>query len=748
MASTSPPPPDRVLRTCPLCEAHCGIRVEVDRAAGRIRRITGDPDDPLSRGYLCPKAHGLIGLHEDPDRLRRPLLRRGDERVEIGWDEALDLAAEGLRRIRDRHGADAVATYLGNPNAHDVGSILYGPPFQRALGTRWRFSATSVDQLPKMVSCCLLFGSPGLFPIPDVDRTDFLLVLGANPLVSNGSLMTAPDMRGRLRRLRERGGRLVVVDPRRSETARVANRHLPIRPGTDALLLFALVRVLFDEGRVRPGRLAAFTRGLERVELLSRPFTPEAVAGPTGIAADEIRVLARDFAGADRACCYGRIGTCTQEFGTLASWLVDVLNVLTGNLDREGGALFPRAATSPADDTPRRRGRVPLGRWRSRVRGLPEFAGELPVACLAEEIDAAGEERVRALVTIAGNPVLSTPNGARLARALEGLDFMVSVDLYLNETTRFADLILPPDSPLERWNYDLIFHGVSVRQVARESPPVFERPAGSLPQWRILLELAARLGGTDADSLDELLLSGLIASAVGRAGTPAEGVTPEAARAALGDRPGPERMIDLMLRAGPWGDGFDDSREGLSLARLREHPSGIDLGPLEPRLPRILATASGAIELAPEPIAGDVPRLEARLAELARPPRLVLVGRRQVRTNNSWMHNVPALAKGRDRCTLLVHPDDARALGLESGKPARVRSRVGEVEVPVRISTEVRPGVVSLPHGFGHGAPGTRLRVASRCPGANSNLLADETRVDALSGNAVLNGIPVEVTPL
>jgi len=731
-----------VFRSCPLCEAHCGVGVELEGVT--VRTVRGDADDPLSRGYICPKAYGLKGLQEDPDRLRRPLLRQGGGWREAEWDEALSLVAARLAEIRERHGADAIASYLGNPTAHDYGALLYAPAFLRALGSRWRFSATSVDQLPKMVSSCLLFGAPLAVPVADIDRTDLLLVLGANPLASNGSLMTAPDFPGRLRRLRERGGRLIVVDPRRSETAAVADEHVFVRPGSDAYLLFALAHVLFEEGLVRIGRLAELTRGVERLAELARPFSPEAVAGVCGIAPERIRVLARTLAAAPRAAVYGRIGTCTQEFGTLASWLVDVLNVLTGNLDRPGGALFPRPAHAAAEDAPRRRGRVPYARWRSRVRGLPEFAGELPVACLAEEIDSAGDARVRALVTVAGNPALSTPNGARLAKALEGLDFMVSIDFYLNESSRFAHVILPTTPPLERDNYDMAFHALSVRNAAKWSPAALPRPADARHLWEVLAELAGRLAGADAAAADELMLGALLAAKVGP-GTACPDVSPEQARARLGGERGPARLLDVMLRAGPYGDRFDDASPGLSLEKLQAAEHGVDLGPLEPRLPGMLATESGAIELAPELLVGDVERLRRGLEEPARRSGFVLIGRRHLRSNNSWMHNLPALAKGRERCTLLVHPEDARALGLETGGLARVRSRVGSLEAPVEISDAMMPGVVSLPHGHGHDAPGARLGVAQKRPGVNSNLLSDETLLDTLSGNAVLNGIPVEI---
>jgi anaerobic selenocysteine-containing dehydrogenase len=740
-------PVDIIHRTCPLCEAKCGISVHVDRDEQRVVTIRGDADDPFSRGYLCPKAYGLKGLHEDPDRLRRPMRRSGSRSapnwVEIGWDEAFELASSRLTELRESHGADAIATYVGNPNAHDLGSALYLPALVRALGTRRRFSASSVDQLPKMLSSHLMFGAPLAIPVPDIDRTDLLVVLGANPLASNGSLMTAPDMPGRLAALRRRGGRVVVIDPRRSETARAADEHLFIRPGSDAYLLFAVVHTLFEEGLVQMGRLEPFVRGVEAVRTLAKEFAPEAVTTATGIEPGRIRELAHELAGAERAACYGRIGTCTQEFGTLASWLVDVVNTLTGNLDRPGGVMFPRAATSPAR-LPRRR-QLPYARWRSSVRDLPEAFGELPAAALAEEIDTAGDERVRALLTVAGNPVLSTPNGQRLTRALESLDFMVSVDFYVNETTRFADLILPPVSPLERSNYDIAFNGFSVRNVSKFSPRVFEPAEGSRDQWQILAELAGRVNGADATTVDELVFGHLVSSAVGGEGTSCPDVTVERARQALGNKPGPERVLDCMLRAGPYGDRFVEGGDGLSLAALRKSEHGVDLGALEPRLPEMLATESGNVELAPELVVGDVERLRAALPDRSRSQGLVLVGRRHLRSNNSWMHNVHALAKGRERCTLLVNPEDARRLGLRDGKPARVASRVGSVEAPVQVSDEMMPGVVSLPHGYGHDAPASRLRVARLHAGVNSNLLTDEGAVDVLSGNSVLCGIPVQV---
>ncbi|HWN72111.1 MAG TPA: molybdopterin-dependent oxidoreductase, partial [Haliangium sp.] len=525
-------PTEIVYRNCSLCEAHCGIGVEVDRAAGHVVTIRGDAEDSFSRGYICPKAYALKGLHEDPDRLRRPVRRVGQEWHELDWDEAFDLVATRLRQVRDAHGPAALGSYAGNPNVHDLGASLYLPALLKALGNHKRFSASSVDQLPKQLSSLLMYGRGLTIPVPDVDRTSYLLVLGANPVVSNGSLMTAPDMPGRLARLRARGGKLVVIDPRRSETATVADEHHFIRPGTDAFFLFSLVHVLFAEDLVDLGRVAPWVRGVDDLRAMAQDFSPEATADRTGIDADVVRRLAREIAAAESAACYGRIGTCTQEFGTLASWLVDCVTILTGNLDTPGGAMFPRSPTEMAEDGPRQ-GKIPYARWRSSVRGLPEAFGELPSAALAEEIEGNGSERIRALVTVAGNPVLSCPNGGRLARALAGLDFMVSVDIYINETTRFADVILPPRSPLEQMSYELVFSRLAVRNVAKLSPPVFEPAPDTREQWRILAEIAGRTNGVPADIVDEMTFSAVCSKVVGP-GTACAEVSVAQARAALG----------------------------------------------------------------------------------------------------------------------------------------------------------------------------------------------------------------------
>lgn len=606
--------------------------------------------------------------------------------------------------------------------------------------------------MPKHVSSGLMFGTMLTIPIPDVDRTDHLLILGANPLASNGSLLTAPDLRGRLRRIRERGGKVVVIDPRRTRTAEAADEHHFIRPGGDAALLMALINVIFAEDLADPGDLAGHVSGIDEVAKLCGPFAPESVSETCGIDPETIRRMARELAAAPSAAVYGRIGTCTQRFGTLASWLVDVLNIITGNLDRPGGVMFPRPAAGGLNTggTPGIGSGVQLNRWQSRVRDADERFGELPVACLAEEIDTPGEGQVRALFTLAGNPAVSTPNSARLQQALEGLDFMVSLDIYVNETTRHADVILPAPSPLRRSHYDILFYQLSTRNVANYSPPALEPESGQWDEWRTLLRLAGIAAGQgadpDVDAWDDLMLATLIHYELANERSPVAGKTYEELVTELEPRRGPERLLDFMLRAGPYGDHFGAEPTGLSLSALEAKPHGIDLGPLEPRIPEVLRTPSGKIELAPPAIADDVQRLRDAIAA-APEDSMLLVGRRQLRSNNSWLHNVEHLVRGPNRCTVHLHPDDAQRLGIEDGSEAAVTSRVGSVNVPAEITDSVMPGVVSIPHGWGHSQPGLRMTVAAGNAGVNSNILTDEEPIDPLSGNAVLSGIPVTVAP-
>jgi anaerobic selenocysteine-containing dehydrogenase len=728
-------------RICPLCEACCGLEVQVD--SGQVIRIKGAEQDVFSHGYLCPKGYALKDLHEDPDRLRQPLVRKNGRLQPASWDEAFEAVERGLVPLLNEHGRDAVAINFGNPNVHKMGLLLYTARLGRALGSKNNFSASTLDQMPKQLSSGLMFGHWLSVAVPDIEHCDYLLMLGANPMASNGSLWTVPDFRGKAKALRARGGQLVVIDPRRSETADVADAHHFIRPGADVYLLAAMVHTLFEEGLVQPGRLTQWLNGLNAVRGAVALFSPEAVAQRCGIEANTIRSLARDLAGANRGCVYGRIGTCTQTFGTLSSWLIDVLNVLTGHLDAPGGAMFPKAAAfSPNTQGKPGVGKgVVTGRHHSRVSGAPEVYGELPSTLMAEEMLTPGAGQIKALVTVASNPVLSCPGGDKLDQAIAGLDFMVSVDIYLNETTRHADVILPGLSALEDSHYDIAFPALSHRNHARFSPAVLPRPAGALPEWQILLKLAAIVQGkgaaTDVLALDDELVAADVQRLAGDHAT--------AVLAALAGRQGPERLVDLALRSGPYGDQFGLKPDGLTLAKVAAAPGGIDLGALQPRIPEVLRTPSGKIELAPQSLLADLPRAWDALNEPA--PAFSLIGRREVRSNNSWMHNLPVLAKGPERCTLLMHPSDASALGLSAGQLATVTLQAGrQVRAPVALTDAMMPGVVSLPHGWGHDMKGAQLSVAAERPGVNLNAVLDETLRDPLSGNAVLSGVGVSVT--
>ncbi|MFD0684131.1 molybdopterin-dependent oxidoreductase [Actinomadura fibrosa] len=746
-------------RTCPLCEALCGLELTLDES-GAVTRVRGDRDDPFSRGFICPKGATLGGLDGDPDRLAEPLVRGAAGHAPAGWADAFGAAGDAIGEMIRRHGKDSVAIYVGNPTAHSVAGPLYVGALVKAVGTRNLYTASTADQMPKHVSSGHMFGDPLAIPVPDLDRTDHLLMLGANPLESNGSLCSAPDFPGRLKAIRARGGKVTVVDPRRTRTAALADEHLFIRPGTDAYLLIALVHTLFAEDlATTAAHLTGRVNGLDELRALSLDFPPERVAPVTGIPAAAIRRTARELAAAERAAVYGRIGTCTQSFGTLNSWLVDALNVLTGNLDRPGGAMFPRPAHAPVY---RRKRPFTTGRWRSRVRDLPEVNGELPVATLADEIETPGEGRIRALITIGGNPVLSAPNGARLDRALAGLEFMVSVDPYLNETTRHAHVVLPPPRPVQTPHYDLALLGLAVRDYARYSPPVVPLDDGRPSESDIIATLAVLASGMDGDpaALDELIITSTLAKATAVEGSPVHGREPDELRKMLDTGTPTEQRLDMMLRLGPYGDGFGADPSGLTLTRLRtEHPHGIDLGALKPRLHEVLCTTSGRIELCPTSFAADVDRLHAGLARRAAASAggsaaadpadgFVLIGRRQLRSNNSWLHNIPELVRGSNTCTLQLNPDDAARLGVAAGDTVRVVSRTGAVEAVADPTDTLMAGVVSLPHGWGHGLPGTRTGVAARHAGVNANAVTDEQDIDPLSGNAVFNGVPVTLEPV
>lgn len=689
--------------TCVLCEASCGL--EVTLRDGAITGIRGHDGDPLSRGHICPKGVALQDVYADPDRLRRPVRRVGDQWVEVGWDEAITLVAERIAAIQAEHGRDAVGVYLGNPNVHSLGALTHGVQLVRTIGTRNTFSATSVDQLPHQVVAWALYGHQFLLPVPDIDRTDLLMLIGHNPMASNGSLWTVPDFPGRRRELRERGGRLVVIDPRRTETAKIADAHHAVRPGTDAWWLLALVREVLLLGP----RPADYVDGIQAVTDAVAPFTPELAERHSGMPSQTIRELAAALLAAPRAAVHGRMGVSTQEHGTVCQWAIAALNLLTGNLDRPGGTMF----TSPAVDLVGRGllGSGHLGRWRSRVRGLPEFGGELPVSVLTEEITTPGDGQIRALVTIAGNPVASTPAGHRLDAALADLDLVVAIDPAINETTRHADVILPPTGPLERDHYDLIFHLLAVRNTARWSAPLFPKDKDARHDWQIARALALAL-------------------------IKARGERPgpvELARFATS----PKQQMDLLLRTG---------RARTSVKKLSRTPGGVDLGPLESVLPQRLRTESGRIDLAAPVLLDAVCALGAETGPApVRDGELLLIGRRHQRDNNSWMHNVPRLTRGRPRHHLLVHPEDLAARGLADGDLVRVTSASGAVEVEVQASEDVMPGVVSLPHGYGQARDGIRQRHAVAVPGVSMNDLTDPDRTERVAGNGVLNAVPVTI---
>ncbi|WP_174187465.1 molybdopterin-dependent oxidoreductase [Nocardia barduliensis] len=730
-------------RICPLCESTCGLIWTL-----RDRRVVGieaNSRDIFSAGHSCAKGIGLTRVENDPDRIRTPLVRTaaGDFR-EASWQEAFAVIADRLpAHVADDPGSCAV--YHGNPAAHHLDATFYLGEVIAALRTRQVYSPASIDTWPKNLAHMLLYGTGLGLSLPDIDRTDCLLVLGSNPLVSNGSTVTAPGMHRRLRALRERGGTLIVVDPVRTRTAEVADLHVPILPGTDAYFLLGVLAVVAAEGLTRPDRIPGEVDGVDAVLALTEGFGPEVVAQRCGIDSATIVTVARLFAGASSAVAHSRIGTCMQEFGTLANWLVEVLTIVTGNLDRPGGAMFSLPPCGGPNTWPSRRPpALMFDRWRSRVRGLPEALGELPAVCLAEEISTPGPGQVRALITVAGNPARTVPNTAAVERALAGLEFMVSVDGQLNETTRHADVILPPPPLATRGHHDVTLAHFQVRNVARYSPPLLELADGELGEWQILLRLAAAATGRVATDEDVAAMDDAVAAVAARRAAGLAGCEPAAAAAAVAERSGPLRLLDLRLRSGPYGDRFGADPDGLSLARLEACPDGIDLGPLRPRLPEVLRTPGGRIDLVPSLVVGDLPRLRAALHR--HDPDLLLINRRQPRGMNSWLHN--ALPQpDESQCALLMAPADAATRGLVDGDRIEVRSATGAVHAELRVDDALRPGVVSMPHGWGHHGPGLHARHATAAPGADYNALVDDSvDLEALTGAPIFNGIRVRIT--
>lgn len=733
---------DKHLRTCPLCEAMCGLEIHVKggRQGGRVTSIRGNPDDVWSRGHLCPKGVSLGAVHHDPDRLRRPLIKVDGAWQEVSWDRAFRRCTEILTPVIEKYGIGAVTAYTGNPLAHSFSLARYAGVLMGMSGMPVTYSPGTVDQWPKNLSSHLMYGLWWNFPVPDIERTDLLVIMGANPAASQGSLLAAPNVMGLIDGIRRRG-KVIVIDPVRTQTAAHADEWLPIVPGTDAALLLAVAHTLFAEDLIKPG---PHVDGVDTMRRVAMGWPPDRVSAVTGIDSDTIRRLARELAGTERSVVYGRIGLCNQEFGSLASWLVDVVNILTGHFDTPGGAMFPRPAAWSITTQPLpglEGGRPEFGRWQTRVRGAKEVLGQAPVSCMAEEIATPGAGQLKALITVAGNPVLSTPGGDKLDEVLPMLDAMISIDLWLNETTRHADVILPGLSPLEQPHHDDLILLFAIHSIANYSAPVFD-PGDRPHEWEILIRLTGLCTGTPAEDVDVAAIDdGFFDYLAFTRGLDGAALRKHYAASGLGG--GPERILDLTLRTGPFGDQYGTNPGGLTLDLLKANPNGIDFGPMMSQVPDILGTPEKKIRLAPQYLLDDLPRLAARLERPAE--SLVLVSRRHLRSNNSWLHNVPALMKGKDRCTLLIHPDDAARCGVTDDDVVTVKSAAGEIKVPVEITDAIMPGVVSLPHGWGHGKPGTRMSVANTSPGANTNALSLPTFVDEPSGNGALNGIPVTV---
>ena len=695
------------LRTCTLCEAMCGIEIKHD--GEKILSIKGDKDDPFSQGYICPKATALQDLHEDPDRLRQPIERTSDGWKEISWKEALDKVAKGIQTVQKQHGQNALGIYLGNPNVHNMGSMLTVKHLLTSLKTRSRFSATSIDQLPHHIVSMHLFGHMLRIPVPDVNRTQYMLIIGGNPLASNGSIMTAPNMRQKLKDIKSRDGKVVVIDPRRTETAEIASEHHFIRPATDVLLLLAMLNEIYQQGFATENKASALASEIDRIASFAKDYSSESVASITGITAAEIKRLVKEFCESESAVMYGRMGVSVQEFGLLSQYLIMVINIITGRLDEVGGLMFP----NPAVDIVNNSGPGYLGKRHSRVSKLPDFNGDYPVVTMADEMLVEGEGQLKGFINVAGNPVLSTPNGEKLDRALSQLDFMVSFDYFVTETSRHANIILPPVSPLERDHYDLTFNGFAVHNVAKYSPALFTKKSNEKHDWQINLELAKRLDkkAPFATKIERWLTKIF----------------------------GPKFLLEQGLKRGPY--------DSINLKKLNEHPHGIDLGPLHSMLPQALKHKDKKIHLNVDFYQADLDRVKDMMAQYD-DSQILLIGRRHVRSNNSWLHNSQRLVKGKSRCTLMLHPETAKQKGIEDGQNVTVTSRVGSVIIEAQVTDELMPGIVSIPHGWGHGRKGVKQKIAQAHAGVSVNDLTDDTLIDKLSGNAAVNGVPVTIEVL
>ena len=741
-------------RICPTCEACCGLIMQVDRDAQTIVSIKGDPDDHRSRGYVCAKSQAFNYVYEDPERLRHPVRKTADGWEEISWDAAFDTITEKFSHIRDTYGKDALAIYVGNPLGHDFAAGVYLQSLMATVGTERFFSAGTVDQHPQQMVCWGLIGHEWLFPVPDMSRTDFFICMGANPVVSQGSILGTPDMKSAMEDVQHRGGKCVVIDPRRTETADVADQHVFIRPGTDAYFLMAFANTLFETEKVNLGRLAGYIDNVAALRDAISMYTPQSTAAVTGVPAAVLRQLVADYSAAERAALYGRIGLCTQEFGLASHWMLLVISLLSGNFDTEGGMMLATAPTGGSG--PGAAGDVkPYGRWHSRVRNIPETCGELPASLMAEEITAPGDE-VRGLLTICGNPVLSVPRGNKIHEALGQLDFMVALDIYINETTSQADIILPSTVHPEHSNIDVTFQNFTTRNYVSYSPRTFAPDPRLKDLGEIILELSARMAGLSRDEMDGYVYQGMVDMAIKRAEADGYALTGQMIEAAITGDTSPERFADLMIRSGPYGDQFGNRPDGISLEVIKAHSqASMDLGPLQPRLPDILRTPGKRIDVMHEVFASDLERLH-RQFERQRSERdqgdngnaLLLIGRRHVRDMNSWMHNLTPYIRGKNRCTAKMSTLDAARLGVAENSNIRVVSAVGEVVIPVEISEEMMAGVISIPHGFGHVYTASKQTNAmSILPGVSCNDLIDES-LDEASSTCVVNGVPVQVFPM
>ena len=692
-------------RTCNLCEAMCGLKITYKEK--KVISIVGDKKDPLSKGYICPKSQALKDLYEDSDRLKTPIKRTENGWEKISWTEAFDEVEHQIKKIQEKYGNDAVATYQGNPNVHNLGAMLYGGPFLKSLKTKQKYSATSADQLPHHIASLKMFGHQMLIPIPDIERTDYLLILGANPGASNGSLLTAPGFSKKIKNIQKRGGEVINIDPRYTETSKISSNHFFINPGKDALLLLSLLHVIFEQGIDEKTHLSNHLKGLNEIKEIVKKYPPQKTASIIGIDDFEIQKIAKDFINSETAVCYGRMGVSTQEFGGICQWLINVINIVTNNMDKVGGAMFTKPAIDLVFMTGMQGKVGNFDRYRSRVHDLPEYSGELPVATLADEMLVKGEGQIKMLICTAGNPVLSTPNGKKLEKALEELDYMVSIDIYLNETSKYANIILPSTNGLETLHYDLVFHQLAIRNTAKLSEVLFEKDDNQKHDWQILNELTERITG-NKNSLT------------------------------------PKKMLDSMFQFSSYKDA------NLSVKKLKDNPSGIDLGALQPHLTKRIFTTDKKINISPKFFIDDLKRLDQELFNVVDEDKInypfALIGRRHLRNNNSWMHNSELLMKGKNRCTVLMSSKDANNLSITNHQQIRIISNVGSIELPVEISDEMKEGVLSIPHGFGHNREGTKIKLAEENAGESINDITDDQKIDRLTGNANFSGTRVKVT--